>query len=861
MPLPAGHLLSHYRIQRRLGQGGMGTVYLAVDTRLGREVAVKVVEPEADPVVMARFRREAATIAALKHPHIAVLLDVGDADGTSFLVMEHIEGEPLSRAIQRGRLRWMEVLEHARDLASALAHAHQAGVLHRDIKPGNIMVSPVRGAILLDFGVARWVGFRPGADTTEAPTEVALRLSRTGSMLGTVLYSSPEQIAEQALDGRSDLFQLGLVLYEALAGRHPFLGPTAVDIQHAILRERPRPLREIVDDVPEELARLVGKLLEKDPEFRYPDARALEVDVRVLLRDSTSEIPLPPAGSRRPDRRRRLRFGFLAMAVLALAGVVGWGLMRGPSSGGATPRRVLPLSDGTSADLSPSFSPDGASIVFSSDRGGQRDLWVRLLAGGSPVRITDTPEAESDPDWSPDGSRVAFTRRSTGEDAPGIYVMPALGGEARKLVANGTDPAWSPDGEWIAYARIDEGWHCLDRVRVSRPEDVRRITACEEGFFHRRPSWTPDGGTLVFNRSPGGAIGQLFRVDVDGGPPRPITADPEGTINLAAAVTPDGRYAVHVSDRGGAENLWRIPVRGGTAERITSGPGRDMSPAVSPDGQRIVFANEPPGSDLVRFDSRDGSRTVLAAFRGGEAWAPSLSPDGRWVAVARKVPGRPWEMVLVPAEGGPPRTVVDGVGDVFWVRFNPVNGSLVFHARAADRNRIGSVEPDGTGLRWLVEDGSYPDVAPDGERIAYVREAAGVGEIILRGPGEVERTLLHGATLPRFSPDGSTLVVARSRSYVGGIGVIDLTSGETHWITGSGTWPTWTPDGRIAYADLGTRGAQVAFVVGPRGGTPEPLGTGPWTGSHAPFAVDTGAGGLVTTVDASGKAMLWIAEY
>jgi Tol biopolymer transport system component len=865
LTLAEGQTLSHYRIVRRLGRGGMGEVYLAVDDRLGRQVALKVLGPKADEARLARFQREAATIAALKHPHISVLLDVGEEGGIRFLVMEHIEGESLARALQRGPLPWGRLAEHGRELASALRHAHEQGVLHRDVKPANIMISPSRGAVLLDFGVARWLHFRPGTDADDVPTEIATPLSETGTVIGTVHYFSPEQLADEPLDGRSDLFQLGIVLYEAAAGVHPFEGPTLVDTQHAILRGRPRPLRDVAPEVPEPFSRAVEKLLEKDPEYRYPDARALEVDLKVLLRDSTVDSALTPA--LRPGAPpRRWRAVGLAAGGLALAAVVGWGAWRAlrPAAPPAVPARVVPFTDGAGDDSSPSFSPDGDSVVFASDRGGNDDLWVQLVAGGSPVPITRTPEAESQPAWSPDGARVAFVRQEAGGGRLAIHVMPALGGDARRIAGDAVDPAWSPDGHWIAYADLSGGWVRLARVAVDEPGEPLPITDLEEGFFHRRPAWTPDGRTIVFNRSPGGWVGEMMRVPASGGAATPLTADPAGTVNLAAAVTPDGRFVVHVSDRGGAVNLWRIPIAGGSPERITSGPGRDLTPAIAPDGRRIAFANEPLGSRILAIDPRDGSRDVLAEVTGGEAWAPALSADASAIALSRKVPGRPWEILLLPASGGAPRSVIAGIGDAFWVRFGPGDATLVFHARQGDGNRVGSVGADGSGLRWLTaegEDATYPHMAGDG-RLAYVRTREGRADVVLREPGGRERVVAAGATLPAFSPDGRRLAVARSRAYQGGVGIVDLDAGEVRWLTTSGTWPTWMPDGSsIAYADVGPDGRQAAWVVPADGGDPARLGESRWSGNYYPFSVDAATGRVITTDDAGGPATLWIAEY
>jgi Tol biopolymer transport system component len=858
--------LGPYRILEPLGSGGMGKVYLAEDSRLGRRVAIKMLPSSADRVALDRFVREARTTAALQHPHIAVLLDVGEEAGAPYLVLERIDGESLLEALSRGALPWQQVLEIGEQIASALSHAHGIGVLHRDIKPGNIMLSPSRGAVLLDFGLVHYFR-RPSADPSASPTQTVGGLTREGAIAGTALYMSAEQLSGETLDGRSDLFQLGIVMYEAVSGGHPFRGPTVVDIQHAILHAQPRPLQEF-SGVPDEFARVVAKLLEKDPRYRYPDARALEVDLRALRRDSSAEAVLSsgllaPRGRRRS--RRRVFISAIALGLLALAVALLWWRSDRPGPSPSTPSRIFPLTHGKADDGEPAFSPEGKSVVFVSQRGGNWDLWISLVAAGSPVQITDTPEVESQPDWSPDGTRMAFTRRR--KDGPGqdIYLMPALGGDALLLVEQASDPSWSPDGEWIAYADLSRGWFNIARIAVDSRDAPVAVTKLEESYFHRNPSWTPDGETIVYNRSPGGLSGQLMRIPSRGGRPRQITDDPAGTANVTAVVTPDGRYVVHVSDRGGALNLWRVPIDGGEPERITSGAGRDLTPAVSPDGRYIAFALAPIDSRIFAFAPGGGSPGVLAELGEAQAWAPGLSSDGTQIVFSRKVPGSPWRMVLLPRGGGVPRTVLEGVPDVFWTRFFPDGETLVFHANMPIGGRIGRVRVDGGGLVWLTgedEDAGYPAVSPDGRQLAFARVGGGTEAVVLRDLADgSERVVAENATLPSFSPDGRALAFARSRSYSGGVGFVGLEDGEPRWLTESGTWPVWMPDGlAIAYADAGPEGDQLAWIV-PLDGGPVRPGKVAWVGPHWPFVIDPKTGELITSDSGTRQSTIWLAEF
>jgi len=530
------------------------------------------------------------------------------------------------------------------------------------------------------------------------------------------------------------------------------------------------------------------------------------------------------------------------------------------------PRRLVPLTHGEGDVRSPTFAPDGNSVVYSSDRGGQWDLWVGLVSGGPPVQITDTAEYEGQPSWSPDGSRVAFTRGRFGRDRPGIFVMPALGGDARRIVENALDPEWSPDGRWIAYAEVSEGWARITKISVAAGGDPVPVTSLEEGFFHRSPGWSPDGRTIVFNRSPGGQTGQLMRVASGGGAADPITQDPEGTANLTARFTPDGRSVVHVSDRGGALNLWRIPLRGGVPERITSGPGQDLTPAVSSDGTKIVFVNSPVSTRILAVSSPESEVKEIALLEGSEAWGPNVSPDGSQIVVSRKVPGRPWEMVLIQRDTQAMRSVLEGLPDVFWGRFHPDGQSLSFHSQHAAGSRIGRVDLDGTGFAWLTpagEDNGYPSVSASGGQIAFARGGSAGADIVVRrlsADGQ-ERVVVRNATLPSFSPDETMLAFARSRSFAGGVGVVDLEGGEPRWLTTTGTWPTWLPDGSgIAFADVGRQGSQTAWVVSLDDGQRRPLGSFRWGGTHWPFVM-AGPDELITTDGSGEKSTLWLAEY
>ncbi|MEJ2190665.1 MAG: hypothetical protein P8Y93_14950, partial [Acidobacteriota bacterium] len=333
--------------------------------------------------------------------------------------------------------------------------------------------------------------------------------------------------------------------------------------QHAILRSVPSVV-PTPDQAPEDFSRILGKLLEKSLEYRYPDARALLVDLRTLKRNTSSEgavrnsmasrlRPLS-ATSRGLTRRRLLAIvatGVVVVAAVAL-GVAGLlHLLAARPAPSPVPSRLAPLLDVGGNAMNASFSPDSKSVVFASDRRGNWDLWIALVSGGDPVQITDTPEIETGPTWSPDGSTVAFEKQRLDGQATDLFLMPALGGEARKIIENASDPAWSPDGQWIAFADASTGWSRIAKVSPDAPGKLVPVTEPEEGFFHRRPCWSRDGREIIFSRSAGGGSGQLWRVPSAGGEPEPITDPSDGSANNSPSITPDGRYIVYASVRGG----------------------------------------------------------------------------------------------------------------------------------------------------------------------------------------------------------------------------------------------------------------------------------------------------------------------
>jgi len=448
-----GTRLGPYQITAPIGAGGMGEVYKARDTRLDRDVAIKVLPPDfaRDAAARQRLDREARIIASLSHPHICALFDVGRADGTDFLVMEYLEGETLAARLARGRLPLEQALRNAIEIAGAVAAAHAAGIIHRDLKPGNVILTK-SGAKLLDFGLAKLgVALHDGATTQTVAAH-----TREGTILGTIGYMSPEQAEGRVLDARSDIFSFGAILYEMATGQRAFHGGSSVATLAAILGQEPEPFDDLTRG---DLQKVVFRCLRKDPEQRYQHM----ADVRIALEELADDVRsnkskvLPPVPSRRLAALAPVLLAVVAVAVLTVV----WWLARG-SERSPVPLDVVPLTSSAGFEEEPSFSPDGNQVAFSWDGENQEnsDIYVTLLGAPKPLRLTTDPAEDRGPAFSPDGRSIGFTRLSNGG---GSYVIiPAIGGAERVVADLGPDvrdpispfgwsfgSAWLPDGKAV----------------------------------------------------------------------------------------------------------------------------------------------------------------------------------------------------------------------------------------------------------------------------------------------------------------------------------------------------------------------------------------------------------------------------
>ena len=580
--------MDSYRIDGVLGEGGMGIVYRAFDTKLNRPVAVKFLNQDAaDAAARRRFQREAQTASSLNHPHILTVYDVGEEDGRQYIVTEFVDGGTLRDWSVSARRSWRQVIELLVGVADGLATAHNAAILHRDIKPENVLVSRSGYAKLADFGLAK-VDERVAPDATGMMTA-----TRAGMIVGTAAYMSPEQAAGQTLDARSDIFSFGVLLYEQLAGRRPFNGSTLPDVLHAICHATPEPL---AGAAPLALQFIVEKALEKDPADRYQTMRELVVDLRRLARRSSGEMALD-APSRQPvvsrgTMRQPVTWLFV-IAGLMLAAAAGWVLRSIVEPSSATrPVQLQRLTDLVGLEEAPALSPDGRTVAFVAVAGGKRQIWVRLLAGGSPLALTKDDVDHYGPRWSADSSRVIYyTPGGQPGEVGTIWEIPALGGVARRLVGALGPGDLSHDGRSLAFFRFREGAFELAVAPLDRL-DAKPIATLPTGISSNL-RWSPDDRHLAYLQEIGGFTfsTQLMIADVSGGSPRVVADDSlfQGITWLA-----DGSGLIVGSSAGSlmpyppTYNLWKIPLDGGARRQLTFGESSYEFPDLGTQGHLVV---------------------------------------------------------------------------------------------------------------------------------------------------------------------------------------------------------------------------------------------------------------------------------
>jgi eukaryotic-like serine/threonine-protein kinase len=635
-----GKTLGHYRIDSKLGEGGMGVVYRAFDQHLDRPVAIKILRPEtmANPERKRRFVQEAKAASALNHPNIIHVYDIDTAalpEGpTDFIAMEFVPGRTLDQYIGRNGLALKDTLKYGIQIADALARAHAAGIVHRDLKPANIIVGDDGRVKLLDFGLAKL------AEKTESDPDAATATiqaderpqTEEGSILGTVAYMSPEQAEGKKVDARSDIFSFGSVLYEMVTGRRAFEGGTKLSTLSAILHKEPKPASEIVQVVPTELEKIINRCLRKDFERRAQNVADIRLALEELKEESESgRLSSPPSsvGSLRvrPLARSPLRIAAIAGSAIVLIAAAGllWQRWRRPS----VPARsewvqITNLADSVSQ---PALSADGRMLTFI--RGpetflGSGQIYVKMLPGGDPVQLTHDDSLKMSPAFSPDGSRIAYTSNLSGTNWD-TWEVPVLGGEPRKWLPNASGLVWI-DKSKLLFSEVKEGIH----MAIVTAEESRAgsrdlyMPPHERGMAHRSYPSPDRKWMLLVEMNETGAFVPCRLLPLDGSSAgRPV--GPPGAACTFAAWSPDGDWMYFSSNAGGVFHTWRQHFPDGPTEQITSGPTEEAGIAMAPDGRSFITAVGTRQSSIWLHDSHGDRQISLEGY----SFQPKFTPDGK----------------------------------------------------------------------------------------------------------------------------------------------------------------------------------------------------------------------------------------
>lgn len=793
--------MGHYRLLDKLGEGGMGIVYKALDTHLDRLVALKILPPDkvADPERKRRFVQEAKAASALNHPNIVTIYEIGSSDERDFIAMEFIDGKTLSELTPPQGMQLKEALRIALAITDALTKAHAAGITHRDLKPPNVMVNAEGQVKLLDFGLAKLTDRK---DTS--PADQTLSATGDGAIVGTVAYMSPEHAEGKRVDTRSDIFAFGAVLYEMITGHRAFRGDTPASTLGAVIHKEPVPLRELAKGLPPDLDKLITRCLRKDADRRYQNMADLRVALREIKEEYDSGLPVT-GGAVAPTAWRWARPGAAGFALACLLAAGAWWTARNGQAEAPKPLlRPEPITADDGLSFEPALSPDGKLIAYASDRMGEGnlDIWLRHVSGGDPIRLTKHPGDDHQPSFTPDGGSIVF--RST-RDGGGIYVMPALGGEARVVAKGGFNPRVSPDGTRVVYfvaapgAGFGTGSDTLFVVPLvgGEPQQIA-------GVVGHAPVWSWDGKRILFrgykqaDRTASGENWWLAKPD--GSEPRNLDA---ATVLARHGFQPmrrqtpeawssDGKWIVFTSDRSVTKEIWRARIDGtrltGTFERLSGGTLWDTQASLAANGL-LAFSSTSFRSNLWSLPVSPNHGTPKGEMqRVTHSTAfdqqPRLSRDGRMLAYVSNRSGY----------------------DRVWIR-----------------DMVTGVESPATvGLRPEA----FPTISGDGRRILFLAGLGGRRDLLMvDGPGATPRTVWSGCSGNwDLSADGRWALVAKEGER--GLTSLDLMTGKTTGIAQTKSvilTARFSEDTRwISFHAITSRTTRQIYVMPFRGAGPVP---------------------------------------
>lgn len=707
-----GTTVSHYKILSKLGEGGMGIVYKAHDTTLDRDVALKFLPLglHAHESERARFLQEARAAATLNHSHICTIHEIGEAQDQPFIVMEYVEGETLREKIEAGGLKYAGAITYAVQIGEALQEAHTHGVVHRDVKSDNIMVTAKGEVKVMDFGLAKLKG--------------SLHLTKTSSTVGTLAYMAPEQIECKEVDGRSDIFSFGIVLYEMLTGYLPFRGEHEAAVMYSIVNEEPLPLQSYLPEAPSELVHILDRALAKDPEERYQTVQEMLIDLKRLKKDTahmkrpSRETPWPvqgrvstSLGAPKKPTRKWLWLGVLGGLLLCAVAI--FALFFREREVRLNPHRTSTALALPFRNIErPTLSGDGKWLAFSARaEDGTYDIYMMNTAPGStPRRVSEQREpCIGECDISPDLSRIAYDLFDMWLGRFQIRLVASEGGQVRTLADTGLIARWTPDGSRIGYLRRGRSsWAPSASGKLEvwsvRPDGSGRrlelLDTTDVLSFHWSYSWSPDGKSITWVRNYPEGYREVMVRELATGREEQLTHDKAKVDEVIWAAN---NQIIFISNKSGQSNLWIIPAHGGEAVQITQGTAPIIGARISTDGKKILYLQK----ELIKqlwTSAVDGSRPRQVTTDEVNVLWTDLSPDGQSIAaiigdVDQFKPDR--SLSVMDGQGRNRRVLASGA-ELSWPRWSPDGKWLAY----TDSGKVYLIQPLNPGTPRLLCEGS-----------------------------------------------------------------------------------------------------------------------------------------------------------
>ncbi len=828
-----GQMVSHYTILEKLGEGGMGVVYRAHDTTLERDVALKFLpgDVSASEEERSRFIHEAKAASALDHSNICSIYEVGETlDKQLFIAMGYYEGESLTRKIQKGRLKVEEAVNIAMQVAEGLQAAHEKGIVHRDIKSGNILVTPRGQVKILDFGLAHKSGLS--------------KLTRTGTTVGTASYMSPEQAMGDKVDLRCDLWSLGIVLYEMVTGKLPFRGEHEAAILYSVVHEQPQPIEASISDASPELIHIIGRALEKNPAERYKTAEDMLIDLKRLRKETSRTGFAPVGGVRRKASPVRTKIMMIAGAIMLL-GAAGYFFLTGNRTDINPEMTFRPLKIPFTDIGWPGISGDGNWIAFgATDHSGKSGLYIMHSSGGDPRQIIPTTGKALLCDVSADGSLIAYNVYDNWTRVNSLYIIHSIGGTPVNI-GPGDVGRFRPDGQRLGYIRgsghdeLPSGHVEFWSVAVDGSDPRREFTdtlSTWEGSAS--VAYSPDGGNIAWIRSLTKEHQEIIIHDLRTGQERMVTSDKKA-INEVAWLREE--MIAYTTNKGGLPNIWVIPARGGSPVQITKetttppsairstadgrkmlylqsnfvsnlfivdienkrsqqiafGEDFQMQAKFSPDSKHIalMFSNDNLSTSHIAIMDRDGRNRKQLTSGEEIATYPVWSPDGRWIAYNSRKMSEPDDSVrtylIDVSSPGPPRYISPGEPR-YWIDSTQL--------QIATNNGMFITSVDRAPLRRVYDDSTWAYIT-EGEKYIVYRD--------LRHGRDPQQWWIVDGTIPRDQQRKTARTLVKSKWLV-------LRGTTCYWMAGIGeVWRMVLPDGKPTRIKADLLGVDNSEYFGP----------------------------------------------